>query len=74
MTKQQVLRHIGNPTRKVRDHGADCWQYAENRTFRGGTENAVRICFLSGVYSLDWEQINGKWIYTLPKYAAPTGS
>jgi hypothetical protein len=67
MRKQQVLHRIGTPARVVRDHGATCWQYPVNHTIRAHTENAVRLCFLSGRYSDDWEEWDGKWVYQVTR-------
>jgi hypothetical protein len=60
MSKAEVLRRAGQATKTV---GA-CWQYNENEKIRGGanTLNAQRVCFLSGLYSYDYSEIDGKWI------------
>ena len=61
MGPSEVVRRVGRPTRTV---GA-CWQYDENLKIRGGqnTLNAERVCFLGGVYSYSYSEIDGKWYY-----------
>ena len=61
MTKAEVLRRVGKPTRTV---GA-CWQYRENKSIWNGQHvlNAVRVCFLSGVYSYQYYKMDGAWFY-----------
>ena len=72
MTSKQVLARVGKPDKTVRDHGVPCWQYNINHAYQGldgagHTYNAVRICFVSGRYSLNWQENDGKWDYILPK-------
>ena len=61
MTEREVLRRAGKPTRTV---GA-CWQYRENKSIWDGQHvlNAVRVCFLSGVYSYQYSKMDGEWFY-----------
>jgi hypothetical protein len=61
MTKADVLRKIGKPTKTV---GA-CWQYTENKSIWDGEHiiNADRVCFLSGVYSYQYSKMDGEWNY-----------
>lgn len=71
MTKAEVLRRVGRPAKTV---GA-CWQYNENVKIRGGenTLNAERVCFLSGVYSYEYSQTDGKWFYPTTPLTLPPG-
>jgi hypothetical protein len=61
MSKAVVLRRIGKPTKIV---GA-CWQYDENEKIRGGANflNAERVCFLSGIYSYAYSEVDNHWTY-----------
>lgn len=73
MTEHEVRARIGKPTKTLRDpNGTNCWQYAENQRFHGldgsdHTFNAVRVCFVSGQYALDYLEFDGKWNYKPPK-------
>lgn len=71
ITKAEVVRRVGNPTKTV---GA-CWQYDENEKIRGGqnTLNAQRVCFLAGIYSYDYSEIDGKWFYPTTPLEVPSG-
>ena len=61
MTKKQVLRIVGPPTRTV----GNCWQYRINQyVSQGGdhsTFEADRLCFLAGKYSEQHTRVNGRW-------------
>lgn len=61
MTKAEVVRRVGKPATTV---GA-CWQYRENTRIWAGQHvlNAVRVCFLSGVYSYEYFKMDGAWEY-----------
>jgi hypothetical protein len=61
MTKAEVLRRVGKPTRTV---GA-CWQYRENKSIWNGQHvlNALRVCFLSGGSSYQSYKMDGAWFY-----------
>lgn len=66
MTKQQVLRAVGRPTKILRDpEGFTCWQYNVNKTYPNGarsvTLNAVRVCFTYGVYNTYHLEYDGQW-------------
>jgi hypothetical protein len=71
MTKAQVVRRVGQPTRTV---GA-CWQYDENLKIRNGedTVNAERVCFLGGVYSYNYSKMDGTWEYPTTPLVVPKG-
>jgi hypothetical protein len=63
MTKAQVEKFVGPPTRIVKN----CWQYRVNRfsSFNGqhSTWNADRLCFYEGKYSESHSETNGTWDY-----------
>lgn len=61
MKKVEVIQRIGHPAKTV----GPCWQYDENEKIRNGEDflDAERVCFLSGVYSYDYSEIDGKWNY-----------
>ncbi|HZQ82743.1 MAG TPA: outer membrane protein assembly factor BamE [Gaiellaceae bacterium] len=64
MTKQQVLRHVGKPTKTLVDqNGMSCWQYTVNQKVTRATLNAVRLCFDFGQYQDAYLEFNGKWDY-----------
>lgn len=69
MTKAEVVRRIGNPTKTV----GPCWQYDENEKIRNGENflNAQRVCFLSGAYSYDYSEIDGTWNYPSNSFKLP---
>ena len=63
MTKQQVRRIVGPPTKTV----GRCWQYEINVEYPANKNrgdfiwNADRVCFLGGQYSDTHGELNGKW-------------
>ena len=60
MTKRQVLRRLGRPTKTV----GTCWEYREHVEIeRLGILNAERVCFLGGTYVYRTSEIDGSWDY-----------
>jgi hypothetical protein len=63
MTKQQVRRLVGPPTKTV----GRCWEYAINIAYPANknraafTWNADRLCFDEGRYSDSHGEFNGVW-------------
>lgn len=68
ITKKQVLRRLGPPTKIV----GNCWQYTVNeasytlqqgKVFIDGVENADRLCFSFGdMYTSNRTELNGRWL------------
>jgi hypothetical protein len=75
MTKQQVLRLVGPPTKSV----GRCWQYDINVEYPANGKradfvwNADRMCFDGGRYSDLHEEMNGRWDHRAP-FPASSGS
>jgi hypothetical protein len=65
MTKRQVLRRLGRPTKTVeRGPAGTCWEYREHVEIGGlGILNAERVCFLGGTYVYRTSEIDGSWDY-----------
>lgn len=69
MTKQQVRRRIGPPTRIV----GTCWLYREHaEAGQGYVLNAEKLCFLGDAYVYGWAEFDGRWDYPGTAPAVPT--
>lgn len=61
MTRGQVLRLVGSPTKSV----GSCWQYRLDELVsefgKSTTDDAERVCFYGGHYADQYTHSQGKW-------------